>query len=120
MPKSPFYPLVDVHRLARTPRYVRIRTTKASDVVMLRLELSLVEARRFIIEHILSLSEGDFWKTLPPDDMNPTHADEYGIYARGVAWYVKVKIEDGALLIAVSFHPPTGPLRVASGTVIHR
>jgi hypothetical protein len=86
-----------------------------TDVVSDRFDMSIADAKAFIYDVVLSLSDGDFWKTSPTP---PPPADIYGTTARRIDWYVKFKILHFATLNMCSCHPPTNRFTTVCGNII--
>ena len=78
---------------------------------------STLEAVRFILNGILTITENDFcFSNLQWNDPKLV-ADVYGIIYDGRSWFVKFLIENGCLE-EISFHPPEKPMKTIGGKFI--
>jgi len=78
---------------------------------------TVAEVIRFILEAILTLTEGDFCSSNLQWGGTNLVADVYGIVYDGKPWFVKFLIENGCLE-EISFHPPEKALKTIGGKVI--
>jgi hypothetical protein len=104
-----------LQRAAATPGCAVVLLERASFPTSKRLGLSIIDAERYALATVRSLTGGDFVKSVL---LRQGWFDEYARYRDGVGWYIKVGEDDDGLLV-ISHHPPEyGPLTTVSGRVI--
>lgn len=95
-------------------RRVSIARRSALDLIQAHLRIDAWRARRFVEELVACLGPGNFSRTVRLRD--GSWADEYGIVADGLSWYLKLQI-DAAGLHVVSCHLPERDIDTVDGIV---
>ena len=111
-PLETVWPLIPPACAGAEPKF---NTTKSTNVVSDKLDMSLSDAKNFIYDAIRSLTPDNYCRTLPDP---PPPADWYGLEIRRIGWYVKFKVLTPPRLEVCGFHPPERPFRTRDGTTI--
>lgn len=110
----PVHSLDEVRRFAAAAgAHVQVSEHNATEPVANLFSLTPEAAEAYVLALVGRLLPQNYAHTLtnktPP-------ADVYGLEFEGRAWYIKVAFYRG-LLVVISCHPPTEPLRTLAGTV---
>jgi hypothetical protein len=111
--RGPEYDLGEVGACLASRR-VSIARRSALDMIQAHLRLDHWRVRRFAEELVASLRPGNFSRTVRLAD--GTWADEYGIVADGISWYVKLQVDPAGLHV-VSCHLPDRDIHTVDGIV---
>lgn len=99
------YSLTRVRELVRNDQKPYFSTTRATNCVIEELQLTLEEAKQFMISGIIQLTEDNFCESVL---INGDVYDVYGKRIKKIPWYIKFSIfedEGGFYLYNISFHP---------------
>jgi hypothetical protein len=86
-------------------------------VVALYPHFNVQEAVRFVLNGIMTLTEGDYCSSNTQWDTPKLVADVYALTYDSKPWFVKFLIENGCLE-EISFHPPEKTMKTISGKTI--
>ncbi len=118
------------HPLAEVKRLISAHLQKGEDTVWFSAvtrsvdqvtsvypHFSTQEAVRFILEAMLSLTEGDYCSSNLQWGSTDLVADVYGLIYDGKPWFIKFLIENDTVE-EISFHPPEKPIKTSAGKII--
>jgi hypothetical protein len=109
--------LEDVRKLIKNVEKHSFSKTRAMDCVISHLQITISEAKSFILKEISNLTELNFSDRCLIDR---TVYDVYGKKIRSIPWYIKFTIcedDNGRFLYSISFHPTESELKTNSETL---